>query len=187
MSHSPDPGSDPGSKPDDVTVTGSSDSAPTDSVPPRRPADKEARNPRLERMGERTEDFVETVESAIGKAVPPHIRLRERARHNTATNILWRAGVLALGIGLILAGMVMWVLPGPGWGAVILGLVVLATEYTWANRLLQPVRRRARAAARTAADPKHRRTVVIASVVGAIAFAAAAWWYVGRFGFGPPW
>jgi hypothetical protein len=35
----------------------------------------------------------------------------------------------------------MLVLPGPGWAAVILGLVVLATEFAWAERVLTPVRR----------------------------------------------
>jgi len=49
--------------------------------------------------------------------------------------------VLVLGLTLLAAGAVMLVLPGPGWAAIILGLVVLASEYVWAERLLDPLKR----------------------------------------------
>ncbi len=40
--------------------------------------------------------------------------------------------------GLIVAlGLVTIPLPGPGWLTVIAGLFVLATEFTWAERLLE--------------------------------------------------
>jgi uncharacterized protein (TIGR02611 family) len=48
--------------------------------------------------------------------------------------------VLALGLSLLAAGAAMLVLPGPGWAAIVLGLVVLASEYAWAERLLDPLR-----------------------------------------------
>jgi uncharacterized protein (TIGR02611 family) len=47
---------------------------------------------------------------------------------------------VAVGIvgGLIVAvGLVTIPLPGPGWLTVIAGLFVLATEFTWAERLLE--------------------------------------------------
>jgi uncharacterized protein (TIGR02611 family) len=44
--------------------------------------------------------------------------------------------------GLIVAlGLVTIPLPGPGWFTVIAGLVVLASEFSWAERLLQFTRR----------------------------------------------
>jgi uncharacterized protein (TIGR02611 family) len=51
---------------------------------------------------------------------------------------------VAVGIvgGLIVAmGLVTIPLPGPGWLTVIAGLFVLATEFTWAERLLEFTKR----------------------------------------------
>ena len=44
--------------------------------------------------------------------------------------------VAVVGVGLILAGIVMLVLPGPGWLTIFAGLAVLAAEFTWAATLL---------------------------------------------------
>lgn len=49
-----------------------------------------------------------------------------------------------LGFGLLGVGAVMMVLPGPGLLFVVAGLVVLATEYVWARRLLVCARREAK-------------------------------------------
>lgn len=96
---------------------------------------------------------------------------------------MWQAGVLLLGFGLIAGGIAMLVLPGPGWATIILGLIVLASEYAWANRLLDPVKRWARRAADAALDPRvRRRNLVIAGVL-VLAGAALAWWYVAAFGW----
>ncbi|HXJ62702.1 MAG TPA: PGPGW domain-containing protein, partial [Actinomycetota bacterium] len=45
---------------------------------------------------------------------------------------------------LLLAGGVMVVTPGPGLVVIILGLVVLGTEYAWARRALEKARDRAK-------------------------------------------
>ena len=53
----------------------------------------------------------------------------------------YRVGVGVVG-GLIVAlGIVTIPLPGPGWLTVIAGLFVLATEFAWAERLLEFTRR----------------------------------------------
>ncbi len=44
------------------------------------------------------------------------------------------------GFTLLGAGVVMWVTPGPGWAAVIAGLVLLSTEFEWACRLLTKIK-----------------------------------------------
>lgn len=56
--------------------------------------------------------------------------------------------ILATSLGLLLlgAGAVMLVIPGPGLLGLFLGLAVLATEYAWARRLVEPIRRRVEAA-----------------------------------------
>lgn len=146
-------------------------------------------HPRLERLGERTEDFVDTVEVAIGRAVPKPLRVLQTARQNTMINVVWRAGVLLVGLTFVVAGVAMLLLPGPGWASILLGLVILASEYTWANRLLRPVRTRARAAARKARqwDPRVQRALTVITVAGSVAFVAGSVWYVTTYGWSTPW
>jgi len=79
-----------------------------------------------------------------------HYSLRERVRDTrwrrrvAARRSLdhgYRIGVGIVG-GLIVAlGIVAIPLPGPGWLIVIAGLFVLATEFTWAERLLDFTKR----------------------------------------------
>jgi len=47
-----------------------------------------------------------------------------------------RIGVTVAGVVLLLAGLLMMVLPGPGILFIIMGFAVLATEYVWAERAL---------------------------------------------------
>jgi len=68
-----------------------------------------------------------------------HWRRRIAARRSLDTP--YRVLVGAVG-GLVVAfGIVTIPLPGPGWLTVIAGLFVLATEFTWAERLLEYTRR----------------------------------------------
>lgn len=57
--------------------------------------------------------------------------------------------ILGLVVGwlLVLIGLAALVLPGPGLLALVAGLAVLAQQYEWARRWLQPVKRRAFVAA----------------------------------------
>ena len=47
-----------------------------------------------------------------------------------------RIAVTAGGLVLLAAGLAMMVLPGPGILVIVAGLAVLATEYVWAQRML---------------------------------------------------
>ena len=55
-------------------------------------------------------------------------------------------GITIAGGVLILAGVAMLVLPGPGLLVIIGGLAILATQYAWAQRALEKARERARQA-----------------------------------------
>lgn len=44
------------------------------------------------------------------------------------------------GFGLLLAGVVMLVVPGPGWLTIAAGLAILATEFAWAHRALDAIK-----------------------------------------------
>ena len=53
-----------------------------------------------------------------------------------------RTAVTIVGFAVVLIGIVLIPLPGPGWLIVFGGLAILATEYVWARRLLNYSRRR---------------------------------------------
>ena len=54
-----------------------------------------------------------------------------------------RIAVTIAGFAVLLAGIALLVLPGPGWLLIFIGLTILATEYVWAERLLKTARRKA--------------------------------------------
>lgn len=68
-------------------------------------------------------------------------RVQHHARRRRSTHLLLKTVVLGVGAALVIAGAVMLVVPGPGWAAIILGLIVLASEFAWAERALAPLRR----------------------------------------------
>jgi uncharacterized protein (TIGR02611 family) len=53
-----------------------------------------------------------------------------------------RTAVTVVGFAVVLIGVVLIPLPGPGWLIVFGGLAILATEYVWAQRLLSYSKRR---------------------------------------------
>lgn len=55
-----------------------------------------------------------------------------------------RVAITIVGFVLVLGGMVLLVLPGPGMLVIIAGLAVLGTEYMWARRMLDMAKRKAK-------------------------------------------
>jgi uncharacterized protein (TIGR02611 family) len=43
---------------------------------------------------------------------------------------------IVVGFTLLIVGVLLLVLPGPGWVTIFLGLALLAAEFAWARRLL---------------------------------------------------
>ncbi|WP_105031098.1 PGPGW domain-containing protein [Arthrobacter ruber] len=72
---------------------------------------------------------------------------------------------LVVGWLLVLIGLAALVLPGPGLLALVAGLAVLAQQYEWARRWLQPVKQKAFAAA---AQGVRTRTAIALSFTGAL-------------------
>jgi len=54
---------------------------------------------------------------------------------------IWRVGIAAGGLVVIIVGIVLLAAPGPGWLVIFLGLGIWATEFAWAKSLLRFVRR----------------------------------------------
>jgi Putative transmembrane protein (PGPGW) len=74
--------------------------------------------------------------------------------------------VTVIGWVLVCGGIAALVLPGPGLLLLLAGMVVLATEYNWARRRVDPVREKAFQAAE---------------------FSVSAWWRVAMTAFGGLW
>ncbi len=54
-----------------------------------------------------------------------------------------RIAVTVIGALVLLAGLVLLVLPGPGWVLIFVGLSILGSEYVWAQRLLRMAKKQA--------------------------------------------
>jgi uncharacterized protein (TIGR02611 family) len=48
-----------------------------------------------------------------------------------------RIAVTIIGVVVVLAGLALLILPGPGWLLIFVGLSILGSEYVWAQRLLR--------------------------------------------------
>lgn len=86
-------------------------------------------------------EFIETVQEAAIQA-EFDTGDREASVEEARAHIVVRVAKIVGGFGLVVLGIVLMPLPGPGWAIVAGGLALLATEFEWANRLLQEVRRR---------------------------------------------
>lgn len=64
-------------------------------------------------------------------------RWRRRLAARRSFNHSYRVCVGVVGGLIVAVGLVTIPLPGPGWLTVIAGLFVLASEFTWAERLLE--------------------------------------------------
>lgn len=53
-----------------------------------------------------------------------------------------RLWVLTLGFFVLLIGLILVPLPGPGWLVILSGLGILAKEFGWARRALKRLERR---------------------------------------------
>ncbi|HEY5184693.1 MAG TPA: TIGR02611 family protein [Actinomycetes bacterium] len=113
---------------------------------------------------------------------PWYLRLRDRARDCRATDLAWRAVVFGLGWTVVAAGLLMLVLPGPGWAVVFLGLAILGSEFAWARQLLRRSREWVRRAARQARNPARRRRNLLLCCSGLLTLALAATWYLATYG-----
>jgi len=88
-----------------------------------------------------------------------------------------RVVVTLVGAAVVVVGLALMPLPGPGLLIVAVGLAILATEYAWARRLLDRTRDKARDAQRTAvASPLRTAGTVLCALglvgLGVLAFLA---------------
>ena len=75
-------------------------------------------------------------------AIARRFGFRDRIRSSRTLNLVYRIAIGVLGGLVLLAGVFMIPYPGPGWLVVFLGLAILATEFTWAERVLRYAKHR---------------------------------------------
>jgi uncharacterized protein (TIGR02611 family) len=105
--------------------------------------------------------------------------LRERVRSTRSGRLAWRVGASVLGGVLIIGGVVLLPLPGPGWLIIFLGLGVLATEYDWAARLLRFAREKVSAWTQWVGQQSLvvKAFISFSCLLLVAALVTAAWWY----------
>ncbi|MFJ6751565.1 MULTISPECIES: TIGR02611 family protein [unclassified Streptomyces] len=122
-----------------------------------------------------------TDEQPLGSRAPHFIK-RSRPLH-----VSWQVGVFVVGLAVVVAGVIMLPLPGPGWLVIFGGMAIWATEFVWAQLVLRWTKRKVTEAAQKALDPKVRRRNIILTSIGLVIIAAALAVYVWKFGFAMPW
>lgn len=98
---------------------------------------------------------------------------REESIAEAKRHILIRIGRVFLGTVVVIAGLLMLPLPGPGMLTIAAGLALLASDVPFARNLLESVRKRLPADA----DGKVSKPVVIGGlVVSVVTVASSLWW-----------
>lgn len=59
-----------------------------------------------------------------------------------AKRIVRQTWITIAGTGVVLIGLVLLPLPGPGLLIIIAGLAILGTEFEWARRIMDPIKKR---------------------------------------------
>lgn len=106
-------------------------------------------------------------------------RVRDRKERHRQRHFAFRVGVGIVGVLVVLAGIVLLVLPGPGWLVIAIGLALLALEFDPIERLLERVALRIEDAGEKAAKatPWQKALGIAATAaVAAGAVAAALLW-----------
>lgn len=98
-------------------------------------------------------------------------RVRARQERHRQRNRIFRVAFAAAGFVVLLLGVIMLFTPGPGWAVIVLGLGMLALEFTWAERALERVIDQAeRAADQVTKGSPVRRAALLS--VGVLSLAA---------------
>lgn len=85
-------------------------------------------------------------------ALSPWIKRLFEAANAGNLKLVKRIIVSIIGATVLLIGIALLVLPGPGFIVIVIGLGILATEYAWARRWLKKARQIAIDARQVASD-----------------------------------
>lgn len=89
-------------------------------------------------MADPTDPSAEDLERArrIGEPIARFMRRwRARIARKPWLNTIYRVLITCIGVVVVIVGLILVPLPGPGWLIVFIGLTVLGSEFHWARRL----------------------------------------------------
>ena len=101
-------------------------------------------------------------------------RVRERKATHKRRSIVYRASFATAGVVVILVGIALIPLPGPGWLIVALGVAMLALEFDRAERVLEALLDRLERVTEQATDASRGQQVAAAVALAALAGALVA-------------
>jgi uncharacterized protein (TIGR02611 family) len=120
-------------------------------------------------------------EAPLGSRAPEFVKAR-RMLH-----LSWQVAVFIIGLAVVVAGVIMLPLPGPGWVVIFGGMAIWATEFVWAQLVLRWTKRKVTEATQRALDPRVRRRNLILTSIGLVIVAVLTGVYLWKFGFEMPW
>lgn len=103
---------------------------------------------------------------------------RELTAEAAKAHVAIRIARITLGVLVLILGVAMMVLPGPGVLAIAGGLFILAKDVAWADRALQYLRKRVPGIPDDGKIP--RSQVLTMSLIGLGAIAVSVWWFALR-------
>jgi len=99
-------------------------------------------------------------------------RVRERRERHRERSRVVRAAVVLAGFVVVLVGVALIPLPGPGLLVVAVGLAVLALEFAWAERMLERTVNRMEQATETVKRASRAQQILLGLLVALTAAAA---------------
>ncbi|OLZ72966.1 TIGR02611 family protein [Streptomyces sp. IMTB 2501] len=119
--------------------------------------------------------------AGLGSRAPEFIKAR-RPLHPS-----WQVGVFAVGLAVVVAGIIMLPLPGPGRVVIFGGMAIWATEFVWAQLVLRWTKRKVTDAAQRALDPRVRRRNITLTVIGLVSVGVLVGICLSKSGVVMPW
>lgn len=124
-------------------VIGDENPGPVDPI-----ADDQTERRRRERQADaaRTSEWDERMDRLEEAAIQAEYATgREEATEEKARrNVFLRIGTIVVGFTVLLGGVAMMILPGPGILGILAGLGILSRELSWAERWMEAVKKRAK-------------------------------------------
>ena len=128
---------------------------------------------------------VDKVVAAPPDGPPLRHPFREFFARHKSLDLTYRVVVAVIGTAVVVGGVALIPLPGPGWLIVFGGLAILATEFEWAGRLLDFARRNVLGWTRWVG----RQSLLVRGLIGLVGLlfvGAVLWAYVALQGV-PTW
>ncbi|GAA3865915.1 TIGR02611 family protein [Streptomyces sedi] len=120
-------------------------------------------------------------EKPLGTRAPSFVR------NSRPLHACWQVGVFIVGLVVVVVGIIMLPLPGPGWLVIFAGMAIWATEFVWAQLVLRWTKRKVTEYAQRALDPRVRRRNIILTTVGLVICGALLAVYLWKYGIVMPW